>query len=241
MISRWQPRTDRSAAQRSQAGPAVSLTGLACRASPLRAASLSWPGNRSFRILLAGFTLNLVWVPSGSGGRAFGIATWLRAEKTTGVFRGRGALEPCQAKGTFNLRLFGVYHLHLFFTILLCPSLCHVPLSSVPEWWKVPWQLWSDAEAWQQVTFGWTLQTCQLHGRPRLGSSERGEQLRSDNREQCGLCGLGGGPRSLHRHPGRKPGWCHLPSKAGIPSRTFLVDGHLASAFPLAWHGPTLT
>ena len=33
--------------------------------------------------------------------------------------------------------------------------------------------------------------------------------------------------------PGWKPSWCHLPFSARVPSRIFLIDGHLAGACPL--------
>ena len=33
--------------------------------------------------------------------------------------------------------------------------------------------------------------------------------------------------------PGWKPSWCHLPFSARVPSRIFLIDGHLAGARPL--------
>ena len=33
--------------------------------------------------------------------------------------------------------------------------------------------------------------------------------------------------------PGWKPAWCHLPFSARVPSRIFLIAGHLAGACPL--------
>ena len=33
--------------------------------------------------------------------------------------------------------------------------------------------------------------------------------------------------------PGWKPAWCYLPFSARVPSRIFLIDGHLAGACPL--------
>lgn len=151
----------------------------------------------------------------------------------------------------------GICHLH--WSILLYLFLCQVLLSLSPNGRQCCDSPVVKLSHRTKLSSKWTehYRLCKLNAFTSwVGSMGLWSSQDLDNREQCGLFGLESvcspktfkkinfkylieqtkplyGPQSVHRPSGWKSGWCHLPSNAEIPSRIFLIDGHLASVYTL--------